>query len=68
MGSIAHSRRSRSPENILSSPLTGYTYKLPPRAVGPIQELAEDNGSIAAHAHYVGNPRIVLGISHVSRP
>jgi hypothetical protein len=34
-----------TPEAILSSPLIGYTYKLPPRTVGLIEELIKDYGT-----------------------
>ncbi|HEX9119777.1 MAG TPA: hypothetical protein VF840_04505 [Terriglobales bacterium] len=33
------------PDNILTSPLTSYTYKLPPRTAGLIEELAKDYGT-----------------------
>jgi hypothetical protein len=33
------------PDGILNSPLVGYTYKLPPRTVGLIEELAKEYGT-----------------------
>jgi hypothetical protein len=48
------------PETILNSPLIGYTYKLPPRTVGLIEDLAKDYGSkgrvLAACAAILSQP------------